>query len=318
MGVLYLNPNTPKVIDLYAGNESQANWDKLVSDGYRGVIFKFGQGEWPDVPRRQPTWWKDARSAGLLTGCYWLKDARHNSAEEFDVLMKWTNGDWGELGLWLDIEKPVLTMKDSAYYKLGYAGIKDVVNLAYLVANTGISRFPGHLPGIYTSSGMWALLGQKGISKAHADYLAQAPLWTAQYLYAFVDGVSKPRMFGSWKSWTFWQICERPDIDIFNGPADDFDSFIKQGAHYVTPEEPEEIDPYRLPRTLVILDSARRGLMVRNAPGTVGTKVVGAVYPPRAITVTQVELVGKDVWCKFDWGWVAKEYKGTLYGEWSI
>jgi len=40
-------------------------------------------------------------------------------------------------------------------------------------------------------------------------------------------------MYGNWKTWTLWQIAERPDVDIFNGDEAAFTSFINGTLHSV-------------------------------------------------------------------------------------
>jgi len=212
---------TIKLIDLYSGNdEIHFSFDKIALEGYSGVIFKAGQGEWPDVPRVKPTWWADAKKAGLQRGWYWLKDARHKSSLEFEALKKWTNLDFGELGMWVDCEKPITTMKDRIYWTLPYSGYDDIYDLMVRIQDTKASFFNQNLPGIYTAPGFWKMLN---VPAASARWFAQAPLWTAQYNRF----ISKPTMYGAWTEAKIWQVSEGPDVNVWQGTDAEYKAFFK-------------------------------------------------------------------------------------------
>ena len=209
-----------KIIDTYSNGEF--NPSKWVSEGYSGVIFKAGQGEWADVPRYHPEWWQQAKDAGLKRGWYWLVDSRHYSANHLDEMDKFNLfADLGELGLWADVEKPVISMTESDYWKTPYAGSANVVDFVYLI------RQRGYKIGIYTGPGAFDLICG-GASQTRKDYLAECELWTAQYPYNYVEGVSQPDLYGSWKTWTWWQWREGPDVNKFNGTDEEF--AIKYGG----------------------------------------------------------------------------------------
>ena len=203
-----------KLIDLYSGNDFNPGQIKM--DGYSGVIFKAGQGSWADVPRYKPEWWKMAKDAGFLVGWYWLCDSRYHSSAHIDEMNKFKIfQDVGELGLWIDVEKPRISMSETEYWATRYAGHTNLIDFAYLITLNGIT------PGIYTGPGAYNLVMRDAPKTAH-DYLAQFDLWTAQYPYKYEEGVSKPSLYGSWKEWTLWQYREGPDVNIFNGTDEEF------------------------------------------------------------------------------------------------
>jgi hypothetical protein len=138
--------------------------------------------------------------------------------------------DVGQLGLWVDMEKPMISMTEVAYWKTPYAGYKNVVDFVYLIQNRGVN------PGIYTGPGAYELIMRGAPQTAH-DYLGKCDLWTAQYPYVYVPGISKPKVYGSWKTWNFWQYREGPDINIFNGTDGEF--YMKYGG-YISPPIPPE------------------------------------------------------------------------------
>jgi hypothetical protein len=221
---------TIKLIDLYSGNDFKP--DKLIADGFTGVIFKGGQGGWADCPRYHSEWWKQAKDAGLLVGWYWLCDSRYHSTAHVREMNAWKIfDDVGQLGLWIDVEKPMIGMTEKEYWLTPYAGYKNVVDLVYLVNGDG----KGVDVGIYTGPGAYELIMRGAPITAH-DYLGAHKLWTAQYPWVYVPGISKPKLYGSWFTWEFWQYQEGPDINIYNGTNEEF--FAKYGGQ-VNPIPPE-------------------------------------------------------------------------------
>ena len=190
---------------------------QLIMDGYSGVIFKAGQGEWAAVPRYHPDWWQKAKDAGLKRGWYWLVDSRYPASDHITEMEKFhIFDDLGELGLWADVEKPIITMEDGEYKDTPYSGASNVVDFVYLVRNKG------HKIGIYTAPGPFELICG-GASKERKDYLAECELWTAQY-----TNQPTPQLYGSWKSYVWWQVREGPDVNVFNGTDAEF--YAKYGG----------------------------------------------------------------------------------------
>ena len=229
-----------KFIDTYSNGEFNPIKWKL--EGYIGVIMKGGQGMLANIPRTNPTWQKEAHDAGLLTGWYWVCDSRYKSADHVSAMEQCGMlKDLGELGLWIDVEKPQISMSEPMYWKTPYAGHRNLVDLVYLLKLKKIN------PGIYTSPGMYALVC-RDIGQKDKDYLAQCPLWTAQY-YSGIKLLTpaldprKPRLYGSWTKWTYWQWMESPDVNIFNGTDEEFWAYINQTPYEPPAHDPVVIDP---------------------------------------------------------------------------
>jgi len=205
-----------KLIDVYSGND-RTDFQQLVSEGYTGIIFKAGQGGWADVPRYKPDWYREAGEAGLLRGWYWLVDSRITLQNHKNELRNWLDPQTlnNELGFWVDVEKPQISMTDRDYWKTPYAGAQHVMNFCGFLTGLGVR------PGIYTGPGAYQTVAG-GADQATHEYLAQFPLWTAQYPYVYIPYISKPTMYGAWTKWTFWQYREGPDINIFNGSDEEF------------------------------------------------------------------------------------------------
>lgn len=225
-----------KVIDLYSGDAFDAL--KLKADGYSGVIFKGGQGTLCDVPRLHSTWRDLAHKAGLDVGWYWVVDSRYSpESQKAAIKGAFPTACFDELGMWLDVEKPYVNMTDAQYWQTTYAGWRTVESVAY-----GVQAHSGKLPkGIYTSPGMYALIFSGCPQGVRDWFAANMLLWTAQWPWIYIPGVSKPTLYGSWKSWTFWQYREGPDVDLFNGEQADYIALF--GGDIEPPEpEPEPVE----------------------------------------------------------------------------
>ena len=305
-----------KFVDVYSAN--RFDFEQFVADGYVGVIFKGGQGEWPDVPRVRPEWWKQAKAVGLMRGWYWLVDARYRPSFQVEALKKATNMDWGELGMWLDCEKPVLSMRDRDYQKLPYAGWRGVYDVSVGVQKTGASQFADGLPGIYTSPGAYKLIFG-GAPIESQKWFSRAPLWTAQYYWRVVLGVSKPVNYGYWneRSLHWWQWRENPDINLWMQSDADFSAIYPLD---VLPPIEDQIDAGDT-RTAVVTSAASRGLYVRSGPGKTYPTVDEPLHPGdhvEVIEVSEPQGPNGDRWAKLaSERWAAMRYGGVEYMTWS-
>jgi hypothetical protein len=221
-----------KIIDLYSGNPR--DFDEALNGNFSGVIFKGGQGDWLDVPKIQPDWWNIAGDKGLLRGWYWVCDSRYHSSKHIETINRWRD-DWkidpnAELGFWSDVEYPYISMTTEEYWKTPYAGHKNVVDFHYLLEVNGINA------GLYSGDVYNEIM--KGASSADHDYLAKFRMWPANYPYIYIHGISKPRMFGHWKTWTLWQYHGNPDYNDFNGTDEEFYALF--GGAYIPPVEPPQ------------------------------------------------------------------------------
>jgi hypothetical protein len=280
-----------KIIDIYSGNEWW-NPQKALSDGYTGVIFKAGQGVLPDVPRIHPSWAKDAHDAGLFVGWYWMMDSRYKPSRQVDMLVKTLGTSFGELGIYADCEKPNLAMKDADYWKTLYPGMKHIVDFIYLLEIQTRIR-----AGVYTSPGFWNLINQRP-NQTYINYLAKSRLWTAQYPWIYIPGISKPTRYGGWDKHTFWQYKERPDINLYNGTDEEFNTEFS--GMFVPPTEP--------PAYTVMYVNASIGLNVRDEPN--GDKI-GALRNHARVEVKTTmsgwsEIISADESPMS--GWVSSQY----------
>ena len=203
-----------QILDISEDSAFDANAEK--AKGTAGVLIKGGQGELaydfaPLVAQ--------CIAAGLPYGFYWVVDARFHSTDHFSAIQKAFPTGFGQLGLWLDWEKPLTTMTDAQYSALPYAGYKDCSGLIVL-----LKAWTNQLKGIYTSIGFWDLLSVPHgdvTNQGTAEWFAnQCDLWEAEY------GVTTPVKIGAWANYTLWQFQESPDYSTFNGTQDEFNSYF--------------------------------------------------------------------------------------------
>lgn len=185
-----------RVIDLYEGNA----WDP----GGDGYIFKAGQGQ------REYQWRLHASRAdleGKPWGLYWVSDSRY-SPESHKAAIKsaFPDGNFGKLGLWIDIEKPYIGMTDAAYRQTPYPYYKPVESLW-----RGVFAYTGVYPGMYFGPGTWDLIMGATPQALQQEFADNCDCWIAHYTLAH-----QPDMRGKWVSWAMWQYQGEPDYNQVN------------------------------------------------------------------------------------------------------
>src|SRR3990167_2498503 len=201
-----------QILDIYFDNPFDAEKEKAT--GTDGVIVKAGQGH---AIYKHTHMISECERVGLPWGVYWVQDARYNpDGHKRAIKTAFPGGDFGLLGLWMDIEKPSWTMLDSFYRLLPYKYAGPVMSVIH-----GVIDYSGKKPGVYTSPGAYNLI-LSGASVSDRDFLGTLPLWTAQYN----SHISKPDLYGSWINWHYWQYQEGPDYSVFNGTDQQFYSLI--------------------------------------------------------------------------------------------
>ena len=205
-----------QILDIFADNKFDADHEKAT--GTDGVIIKAGQGQYAEYLARKCKYIDECKRVGLPWGVYWVVDARFSPESQKAAIKQafplWKAESFGPLGMWLDCEKPTIFMSDTIYRFLSYAYYKPVESIAQMILQTY-----GKQPGIYTSPGAWKLIFG-ACPKADQDWFAQAPLWTAQYQ------VTKPQMYGSWKTALMWQYQGEPDYSVFNGTEAEYAAWV--------------------------------------------------------------------------------------------
>ena len=200
-----------QILDVHPGGKFDIEHERAI--GTDGVILKAGQGH------LEYKWHERAilcTMKGMPWGVYWVVDARYNpEGHKRAIKAAFPAGDFGPLGLWLDVEKPVWTMPDIVYRRLPFAYYKPVESVAQ-----GVIAYSGKRPGIYTSPGMFKLcFGIVPVAKLR--WLASLDLWSAQYKN------SRPSLYGAWDKITLWQYQENPDYSVFNGSEIDFRKWLR-------------------------------------------------------------------------------------------
>lgn len=201
-----------QVLDIYSGNAFNAEKEKAT--GTDAVIIKAGQGHAVYPYKAQV---EQCKAVGLPYGLYWLCDARYSpEGHKAAIKTAFPTGDFGPLGLWLDVEKPLIAMPDWIYGKLPYAYYKPVESVW-----RGVYLYTGRYPGWYTSPGAWNVICWAMPVSLQDEIAEKADLWTAQYNNKIIS----PDLYGGWKrlnKWNLWQYQEGPDYSVWNGDEQSF------------------------------------------------------------------------------------------------
>ena len=185
-----------RVID-YSSDSKWTYYDER--PGIDAVIYKGGQGKRTDVPRLKPQWLRDT---DLPYGIYWVYDPRYKPEAHVQAVLKYP--ELGEMGLYVDLEPPVIGMTEKQFHRLPYSDQSYVVRFYELM-----EKELGYVPHTYTSPGMFKMVF--GVAQSDATrYLACGKLWTAQYK------MRKPDLYGSWESWFMWQYRREPDFSVMD------------------------------------------------------------------------------------------------------
>jgi hypothetical protein len=184
------------IIDLVGSNA----WES----GADAYIIKAGQGtleyDWRTHAGR-------AMAEGKPFGLYWLCDSRYSpEGHKAAIKAAFPDGNFGALGLWLDIEKPRLDMTDDQYRATPYHGYKLVESVW-----RGVQAYTGIYPGMYFAPGSWDLIMSAAPATLQMEFAAGCECWIAHYTSA-----AQPSMRGMWPRWAMWQWRAEPDYNRVN------------------------------------------------------------------------------------------------------
>lgn len=175
--------------------------DNAWEPGADGYIIKAGQGgleyQWqPHVAK--------AIAAGAQWGLYWVCDARYSPEYHKSAIKHaFPTGEWGNLGFWLDIEKPRIDMSDAQYRALPYPYYKPIESIW-----RGVATIKGVYPGMYFGPGSWDLIMAATPLVLQQEFADECDCWIAHYTTA-----PQPSMRGKWTHWALWQWREGPDYN---------------------------------------------------------------------------------------------------------
>lgn len=230
-----------QLLDVYADNKVNFAEEKAV--GVDGVIIKAGQGQYGEYFDKKCTFIDQVKALDLPWGIYWIVDARYSPESQKAALKQYfPDGNFGPLGLWLDVEKPVISMPEWYYKRLPYAFYKPIESIAQAMldwSKTGL--------GIYTSPGQWQLCSGN-IPLAKMEWFAKLPLWSAQYKTV------EPDLYGAWTKamLKMWQYQGEPDYSIILDEKWWFDK-LAIAPPVVTPPTPTQ-PPLPLPKMWTIAE----------------------------------------------------------------
>lgn len=193
--------------------EPNVDWGLIRAQGVQFVIIKASEGTSYKDPMFA-THWANAKNAGLIRGAYhYLRagDDPNLQAQSFLASVKLERGD---LPPFLDLE---------GTYNDGQTNEKFVSCAGTWLAK--VAQATGRKPYVYSTGSF--LNEHLSINSKAPTWAKNYGVWIANYLYTYVEGVSRPVEASGWPSWEFWQYTNHGDI---------------QGITTDTGQKPSEID----------------------------------------------------------------------------
>ncbi len=215
------------------------DWNTVSNQGVKFAFVKASENTFSDSKFSQH--WQGAKSVGMSRGAYhFFHPEIDNPAQQASTFIQAVGTDKGELPPVLDLEqvyvngKPVALPTGNTMLALMQQWL-DPVEAAF-----------GRKPMIYASA---YFLNQQGVNAA---WLANYPLWVAQYPYVPgtnseytsaatmpTPGTGMPQQPAGFSPWKFWQYSSRGqligfptsqflDFNYFNGSMDDLNTFASE------------------------------------------------------------------------------------------
>ena len=179
-----------------------------------------------------PTYWHDAKAAGLPRMAYHLIDWRMDTTAQAVMFCSLLKDDPGELPPVLDLEMTQKFMTDCGYVPLT---AKEIQGRAWAFL-TAVEKATGRVPIIYTGYYYW--IEWMTPDPAWAKY----PLWLAWYEDEGIIKVPPP-----WTKWAFWQYSANGngpaygstglsmDMNVYNGTVADLLRFASPAHPAICP-----------------------------------------------------------------------------------
>lgn len=290
----------------------KTNFIKAKQLGVEFVIIKASQNDYEDQDFRDN--WNAAGDAGLLRGAYHFYDYRPGIEKplyvQANTFLEATKGDFGELGLACDYERPNSTWPllpprskslDTIYkfMEIVEAETKEDTisyhNLDFVKNHIGYSNIP--------------------------TWLKQKPLWLARYPYVLFDFLPTTLYLPSGLPWKvyFWQFTDRLDGIKYGAESKQIDGnywlgtlealkSFRNRSNVVVPdpvippvvEDPIIVNPEPVFQSYLVKVIAPIGLNVREGTGT-NFKKVSALRFGETVTI----LEECDGWGRTSNGWIS-------------
>lgn len=203
---------------------NKIDFAKAKKAGAEFCFVRVGQGSYIDEDFSYN--WQASKDAGLLRGGYWFYEYREKYnpglSYQADLFLEALKGDYGELGLVMDYEKP------NKYYPAlppREKSLEIIFNFTSLIENETQEET------IFYSNPDTL----KNVLKVNPNdsWLLKKPLWLANYS-------KTPANVYPWSKWDFWQFTDRldglafgvesrmVDGDYFNGSLEELKNYRKR------------------------------------------------------------------------------------------
>lgn len=165
--------------------QPRIDFAKAKAAGVRFAILKMSEGASYTDPKFF-THWQGAVAAGVLVGAYhFFRPDQRNPMGEAQSIRKLLGTDWGDMGLWIDVEN--VNANGKVVDPATYAGTIEG-DLRRLLDELEKIRPMGASLGIYTGAGYWDALLPGAV-----DLLNRHPCWIANYPYNYTENY-RPRL----------------------------------------------------------------------------------------------------------------------------
>ena len=292
------------------------DFDKMKSQGVKFVFIKACQNLTKDEDFDD--YWKASKDSGLMRGAYSFYEYRpafqKSPKDQADFFLDVMSGDFGELGLALDYEKPNSTWPPLPAVNVSLSNIftfmytveqqtkEDTIfysNLDFIKNYLGYNKIP-----------LW---------------LAQKPLWLAMYPFAIFD-FFPPLNFllpnFPWKI-KFWQFTDRLngnkygaessqiDGNFWLGTEEELNSFRNRDSIVYLPVITNPPEEEEVKKIKVVANSLR----IRTSPAVNSSNFTGKyLYLGDEPENLEETTDGINTWVRIGWKqWAAKKYGGITY-----
>jgi GH25 family lysozyme M1 (1,4-beta-N-acetylmuramidase) len=213
--------------------QNPIRWE-ILSSRISFVIIRSGDGIRTDGTDPKFTEnWHDAKANNVVRGSYFFFRPEIDPVWQANVMIGLLNSDWGEVGIYLDLEINTPRLSKAAYTQ----AVMKFINAAEPQITSQYNR----LIGLYTSYGFW----DYNVDHTMIPQLAERPLWVAQW--PTTPAIEPSRLPKGWPRWDLWQFSTNGglpygqpgngntvwgvyskglDMNVWRGSKEEFEAFF--------------------------------------------------------------------------------------------
>ena len=276
--------------------QNPIRWE-ILSSRISFVIIRSGDGIRPDGQDPKFTEnWQDAKAHNVVRGSYWFFRPEIDPVRQANQMISLLSSDWGEMGIYADLEMNQTHMSKAAYT----TALLKFIN----TAEPQITSEHNRLLGLYTSYGFWDF----NVDETRIPQLAERALWVAQWPTGVP--IQPTRLPKGWPRWDLWQFSVNGglpygqpgngntvwgvnskglDMDVWRGSQAEFEAFFHCTIGEVPPEPPP---------TPIIAFKPQVRLNIRPRPSDQATPILGTTSTEPLPVIGQAQDSQNRIWYK--------------------